>query len=330
MPDTGPAQGIDPAQGVDPGQAIDDDPSRVVPASTPRWAVEALATPSTDGTVTVDGIEVHHRSWGTPGRPGVLLVHGGGAHLDWWSFLAPFLLPDHHVVALDLSGHGDSGRRRDYDPETWAEELVAVADATGLDRPVLVGHSMGGFVSIVAAARHPDRWAGVVIVDSPVRRPDPESIALGSRVSAPPPRVHPTLAAGLARFRLIPDQPCENAWAVELIGRRSLRPVEGGWRWAFDPLVFDRIPRAIHEYLAQVRIRTCVVHGQLSAIVTPDVTDFMSELLGRSAPFVEIPQAHHHLLLDQPLAFIAALRAILADWDHSVPRRPPSGAAGTP
>jgi pimeloyl-ACP methyl ester carboxylesterase len=299
------------------------DPTAVVPDDAPRWARDALDARSEAGTVDVAGCPIAYRRWGDPDRPGILLVHGGGAHLQWWSFLAPFLLPDHHVVALDLAGHGDSGRRADYDPEVWADELVGVADATGLDRPVLVGHSMGGFVSIVAAARHPDRWAGVVIVDSPVRRPDPESLELARRAPVPVPRVYPTPEDALARFRLIPDQPCENRWAVELIGRRSLRPTEGGWRWAFDPLIFDRIPRAIHEYLAQVRIRTCVIHGQLSAIVTPDVTDYMSELLGRSAPFVEIPQAHHHLLLDQPLAFVAALRAILADWEHSVPRRAP-------
>jgi pimeloyl-ACP methyl ester carboxylesterase len=47
----------------------------------------------------------------------------------------------------------------------------------------------------------------------------------------------------------------------------------------------------------------------------------MYELLDRNAPVVEIPQAHHHLLLDQPLAFVSALRAILADWEHSLPRR---------
>jgi len=52
----------------------------------------------------------------------------------------------------------------------------------------------------------------------------------------------------------------------------------------------------------------------------------MYELLNRNAPIVAIPQAYHHLILDQPLAFIAALRAILADWEHSVPRRPRAGA----
>jgi pimeloyl-ACP methyl ester carboxylesterase len=70
-----------------------------------------------------------------------------------------------------------------------------------------------------------------------------------------------------------------------------------------------------------VKTRVAVLHGQLSAIVTPDVTDHMSEVLGRTAPFVEIPHAHRHVPLDQPLALIAALRALLADCEHSVPVR---------
>jgi pimeloyl-ACP methyl ester carboxylesterase len=184
---------------------------------------------------------------------------------------------------------------------------------------------MGGFVSIAAAARFPDRWSGALIVDPPVRRPDPESLALAEaqrRTPRPVPRRYASFDEAIARFRLIPEQPCDNPWAVEHIARRSLRQLDDGtWRWKFDPHIFERIPRAIHEYLSQVTVRTCVLHGQLSAIVTPEVTDYMSELLGRSAPFVEIPQAHHHVLLDQPLALVAALRAILADWEFSVPIR---------
>ena len=47
----------------------------------------------------------------------------------------------------------------------------------------------------------------------------------------------------------------------------------------------------------------------------------MEQILDRKVPFVSIPHARHHVLLDQPLAFIAALRALLADWDHSEPNR---------
>ena len=83
---------------------------------------------------------------------------------------------------------------------------------------------------------------------------------------------------------------------------------------------FDRFAaHELHEYLAMVKSRIAVLHGQFSAIVTPEVIDHMFGVLGRNAPFVEIPQAHHHVPLDQPLALIAALRALLADWEHSVP-----------
>jgi pimeloyl-ACP methyl ester carboxylesterase len=73
-----------------------------------------------------------------------------------------------------------------------------------------------------------------------------------------------------------------------------------------------------------------VLHGELSEIVDDDVTDYMAERLGRTAPFVEIPQAHHHLILDQALPFVAAVRALLADWAHSVPRRVPGMADDRP
>ena len=74
-----------------------------------------------------------------------MLIHGGGAHLHWWDFIAPQLAENFYVVALDLGGMGDSGRRKEYTPESYIAEVVAVADATGLDnQAVLAGHSMGG------------------------------------------------------------------------------------------------------------------------------------------------------------------------------------------
>ncbi len=285
------------------------------------WFTSALATPPRVGRTDVRGCAVHHLSWGDPTAPGLLLVHGGAAHAYWWSFLAPQLTHDYHVAALDLSGHGDSGRRDGYDMETWAEEVMAVADALGMTRPIVVGHSMGGFVAIVAAALYGERLAGTIVVDSPVRRVDPETDE-GQRGRAfRNPKTYPSLDEAVRHFHLIPPQPCANDYIVEHVARNSLREVDGGWSWKFDPAVFRRsAQRGTHEYLAQIRGRIAVLHGQYSAIVTDDVIEYMNELLGRTAPFVEIPQAHHHLLLDEPLAFIAAVRALLADWTHSVPR----------
>jgi len=91
----------------------------------PAWFTSALATKYRTTTIVVDGCPINALSWGDPTAPGLLLVHGGAAHAHWWSFIAPQLTHDFHVAAVDLSGHGDSGRRREYNMETWAEEVMA-------------------------------------------------------------------------------------------------------------------------------------------------------------------------------------------------------------
>jgi pimeloyl-ACP methyl ester carboxylesterase len=292
----------------------------------PRWFTEAISAPFDRRTLMVSGCPINYLVWGDPDNPPLVLVHGGAAHAMWWSMVALELARHYFVVAPDLSGHGDSGHREKYPAQGWADEVIAVADdAAGGRPPVLVGHSMGGLVSIVAAAVHGERLAGAIIVDAPVRRPDPESDEASGGRAFRGPKVYPDLPTAMSRFRLIPAQPCEHAFILEHIARHSLRQTEGGWTWKFDPRVFLRAStRPVRDYLADVRCRVALMRGEFSAIVPPETGEYMYELLNRNAPLVEIPQAHHHLILDLPLAFIAALRALLADWEHSVPR--PRGA----
>ena len=288
----------------------------------PRWFQEAIGAPREDCSVDVQGCPIHYLKWGEAGRPGLLLVHGGAAHAHWWSFVAPQLTHEYQVVALDLSGHGDSGRRREYPREIWADEVMAVAEHSRLaGAPILVGHSMGGFVCIAAASRYGDRLAGAIIIDSPVRKPDPEAEEGARGRSFRNPKVYPDTETAMKRFRLVPDQPCENQFVFDHVARHSLRRVEDGWTWKFDPMIFHRFtPRAIHEVLPEVRCRVALFRAEFG-LVTADIGEYMYQLLDRNAPVVEIPRAHHHLMLDQPLALIAGLRAILADWEHSVPRK---------
>jgi len=296
--------------------------SKTRPVS-PRWFLEAVNTPYDRGEVSVEGCPINYLRWGDQRKPGVVLIHGGAAHAHWWAFIAPQLGKNHHVVALDLSGHGDSGRREDYARETWADEVMAVAaDAGIVGAPVLVGHSMGGFVAMTTAVEFGDRLAGAMILDSPVTRPDPESEE-GSRGKAfRNPKTYATQEDALAHFRLVPEQPCENDYIVDYIARHSLKPVEAGFTWKFDPKIFRNIrPRASHEILPQVRCRVAVFRAEYG-LVDPQTGEYMYELLGRSAPVIEIPDAYHHLMLDQPLALVTGIRAVLEDWEHTVPRKP--------
>jgi len=291
-------------------------------AGIPGWFRVALAASRNERTVELSGCAIHYLRWGAAGKPGLVLVHGGAAHAEWWSFLGPILAAHYDVVALDLSGHGESGRREAYPRRVWAEDVRGViADARFAGPPVLVGHSMGGLVSIVAASVYGDELAGAIIVDAPVRRPDPESHEGNVGRTFRSPKVYPTADEALRHFRLVPDQPCESPFILEHVARTSIRRVDDGWTWKFDPRVFIKSsPEKMSDYLASVRCRVAMLRGEKSAVVPPETGEYMYELLARRAPLIEIPEAHHHLILDQPLAFVAAVRAILADWEHSVPR----------
>jgi pimeloyl-ACP methyl ester carboxylesterase len=290
-------------------------------SAAPAWFATAVADRAEAGATVVDGCPVAHLRWGQPGAPGLVLLHGGAAHARWWDHLGPLLAAGgrHDVLAVDLSGHGDSGWRERYSLEGWAAEVLAVVDAVGMAaRPVVIGHSMGGFVAIDAAAGHGDELGGAIVVDSPVRRPDPESQeARGGRLFRRP-KTYPELDEALRHFVLVPPQPPPPRYVHDHVARHSLHEVAGGWTWKFDPALWAKRPaRRDADYadkLSRVRCRLAVVHGQRSGIVDASVTDYMAERLGRRAPFVEIPEAHHHLILDQPLAFVAAVRALLADW----------------
>src|ERR1700729_2075043 len=98
----------------------------------PAWFSAALAAPVEDGSVDVDGARVRYRAWGDRGARGVVLVHGGAAHARWWDHVGPQLSAGLRVVALDLSGHGDSDWREQYSLGRWAAEVVAVAAEAGV------------------------------------------------------------------------------------------------------------------------------------------------------------------------------------------------------
>lgn len=295
----------------------------------PDWFTRAAATPFRQSTIEVDGCPINVMEWGDQGKPGLMFVHGGAAHAHWWSFLAPLFTHRYHVAALDLSGHGHSGHRETYSHDIWAREILEACKAVDfVGPPVVTGHSLGGLVTIQAAATYGDSLAGAVIVDSPVRRPDPESEE-GTRGRAfRAPGIYDDLKTALSHFHLIPRQPSGPDYIIDHVARHSLHRTPAGWTWKFDHRLFDHISVPMREQLASVRCRVALLRGESSVVVPPDTADYMYELMGRVSPVISIPEAHHHLILDQPLAFVAALRTLLADWEHSVPVGKRQSAAG--
>jgi pimeloyl-ACP methyl ester carboxylesterase len=126
----------------------------------------------------VDGLPIAYDIRGA-GEKAVVLVHGWSSHRGIWYRQLDPLAADYRVVTVDLAGHGASGKDRDdWSIEALAGDVAELVRQLDLDPVVLVGHSMGGPVVLAAAAQMPERVAGVVGVDTlhdvEFERPDAE------------------------------------------------------------------------------------------------------------------------------------------------------------
>lgn len=278
----------------------------------PDWFRRAVAVAPEVDTLEVDGATIAVRRWGRPGRGAdVLLVHGGTAHARWWDHLAPRLLRDNQVVALDLSGHGDSQWRASYSARGWAEEVAVVAaHLGGGSKPLVVGHSMGGVVAVQAAQLHGSGFAGTVVVDS----------FLAGRTTSPPasyesPRLRSSSVREemVARFRLVPDAPALS-FARSHVAWHSVRREHDAWRWKFDPRILTTwLLDQLEPGPAGCAVR--VIRGE-HGDMSPESLRRLAELIGPVAEVTTIEGAGHHLMLDRPLDLAEALDAQVfgRDW----------------
>jgi pimeloyl-ACP methyl ester carboxylesterase len=309
----------------------------------PSWFSEALAAQPQRSRVLVGDASIEVLSWGKRGDPGLLLLHGLAAHADWWSHIAPFLAKRYRVAALSWSGMGGSDWRDRYSVAICLEEILAAAQASGLfesaQRPLVVGHSFGGLMLLAAVAAYGERLKGAVVVDSylqpdgrwylPPLPPSPPSSSSPSPSSSSAPRAMPvysSLATALGRFRFAPPQACANLFIADHIARASLKPVavqgqrEPGWTWRFDPRQagsVDRVP--VSACLANSRSPLAFLAGARSPLTDATVEDFVRNTAAQGTPWIDIPDSDHHVLVDQPLALVAALSALFECWPPAHP-----------
>lgn len=295
--------------------------------SAPDWFHRAVAVQPESRFIEVAGAPIHYAVWGRGGadKPALIFSHGSAAHVRWWSFVAPFLSDAWEVVALDLSGNGDSGWRDTYDVPTRADEIVAVCADSGLfdktEKPILLGHSFGSVAAVHAISTWPERFSGYLLIDPPLFHPD-KPYPRGDR-EVKPNRTYTSPEEALSRFRLEPAQPLQNDYVIDYVARTSLKPVRNadgttGWTWKFDPAIYAKAPK--QDFAVRLNtlrgkpIKVGLLYGTRSPIVQPDRIGFILETFAGWGPVVPIPDAHHHLMLDEPLAFVTGVRTILTCW----------------
>ena len=222
---------------------------------------------------------------GRGGLP-VVLVHSLAGNSTHWSKQLEHLRRTRRAVALDLRGHGRSERpgNGDYTIAGMAGDLAAVADTLDLDKFVLVGHSMGGGVALAYAGAHPDRVAGLVLVDP-----------IGDGKQIPPAEAK----AYLAGFESNYDSTSQGYWTSiagpdSVIRKRLLADLKATPREAVVQVLRDVMQFDPHPALARYQ-------GPTLSIVTPQNDMPMSlHRLGKGLPHRIVTGTGHWIQLDKP------------------------------
>jgi pimeloyl-ACP methyl ester carboxylesterase len=260
------------------------------------------------------GLRLHYLDYGTEGQPAMLCVHGGAAHGHWFDFVAPAFTANYHVRAIDQRGHGDSakGPATEYSYDRYAADLAEVVEKMNLRDFVLVGHSMGGMVSVTYAGTYPGRVARLIVIDSMLRMTE-ERVATLRGVGSREGSSYATNAEFIERYRLRPGGTTAAPEVVRHLAQYGARQSEDGrWRPKFDRNVYaTREPWEGLPFWRRIRIPALVIKGALSPRISPEIFAEIKTACPQ-AEFAEIANSDHHVTLDNPADCAQAMQAFLA------------------
>ncbi len=280
-----------------------------------------------------DGMTLNLLEWSSDGVP-LLLLHGFGNEAHIWDDLAPTLAPHYRVMALDLRGHGDSDHHPGgaYDYDDHLADLEAIVAHLGIERAVVVAHSLGGRVAMLYGGRHSERLAGLVIVDSA-----PELDRRGTtRITLETAKHQDPSFRSVSEYEqlLVHNYPAATPAAIRRMAKYGVKQREdgrfvlkmdtvfrgavGASSEAIDPSILEerheRYQKQMWQALEKLECPTLVVRGAASDIMSPDVADRMVDEVLKNGQLAVVPQAGHSVMTDNPEAFAEAVcRFVLGD-----------------
>jgi esterase len=265
--------------------------------------------------------------WSQEGVP-MLLLHGYSNEAHIWDDFIPTVADHYRVMAVDLRGHGDSDWHPEgaYTYQDHVEDIEAIVASLGLERLVLVGHSLGGRIAMLYGGRNPEKLAGLVIVDSA-----PEIDARGStRISMEAAQNSDPSFASLAEYEqlLVHLYPAATSASIRRMAKFGARQRPEDKRWilkmdtAFRRAVSGDTGKLdaaeiekrhtedqenMWKALAQIPCPTLVIRGAASDILGAEIADRMVDEVLPQGQLAVVPQAGHSVMTDNPEGFNAAL-----------------------
>ncbi|MFI8876770.1 alpha/beta fold hydrolase [Streptomyces sp. NPDC055243] len=275
----------------------------------------AGALPQRRDFVGHDGIPLTADVWGEASAPPLVLLHGGGQTRHAWGRTGPRLATlGWRVIAPDLRGHGTSGWSADgdYDLDLFAQDVRALVAELG-NEPVLVGASLGGLSSLLAAGEAPRAAMRALVLVDVAHRPDPRGVRrIVAFMRGRPDGFTSVGEAAAAVAAYLPHRPRPDALAGI---RNNLRRSGDHWVWHWDPRMLDSFegrmdPPGMAERLLDAArhadVPILLVRGGISDVVREDIAEQFCDRVPK-ARRVDVADAGHMVAGDRNDHFIDAI-----------------------
>ncbi len=267
-------------------------------------------SPPANREVEVDGLKLHFLDWGGNAPSPMLLIHGAMVTAHVWDFFSLEMRERFRIYAVNLRGHGDSGwaADADYSRQKMASDVLELVRHLDLRDVVLIGHSLGGSIAALVAGEVPRRIRALALVDSTLL-PNPRPNAMAGLVNGPDtfPSIE-AFAAHAAGFN-----PRRRTDQLTLSLRWNARQRDDGmWTWKYDPALRQRRSPEFERVWTGLQGVSCpklFVRAGEDSHVTPESVERLQSL--PNLKLVEVPQAAHNVMGDNPVGFSREVRSFL-------------------
>ena len=210
-----------------------------------------------------DGVEIQLAQWEGEEKA-ILCIHGITANCRCWDVIADALSPYHGVLAMDLRGRGLSGApSTGYSMEHHSRDILAVLDNLGLERVVLMGHSLGAFISLMFGAKHPERVDRIILVDGGGKLSEDQLVKVFAGIKPSLDRLGKVFPSFEAYLDLMKEAPFLKDWsqALETYYQYEVEEVAGGVRTRINPVHIEE------EAVNLGKVDISQVYGEISCSV---------------------------------------------------------------
>jgi pimeloyl-ACP methyl ester carboxylesterase len=259
-----------------------------------------------------DGINIQLAVWKGKGKE-ILCIHGLTANCRCWDLIASSLSPRHKVIAMDLRGRGLSDSPPSgYSVKHHCRDILSTMDDLKLDRPVLMGHSLGAFISLVFAARYPKRVDRLILVDGggKLSKDQMDNVFVGIKPSLDRlGQVFPTFKSYVSLIKQAPFMHPWNSY-LETYFRYEVEEVEGGVRSRVDPQHIEEESRNLRkvdtvQFYSKVLSPTLILRATKGMLAKDDLVlpENVAERMVRAMPNakrVDLKDTNHYSILFQP------------------------------